>query len=124
MYGLLTHGARELIGLQRGPRKSKRKRLSRRFRQRIFVRDKGCCRYCGNKVAFDDCTMDHVTPLTLRGKARSKENIVTSCNSCNKKKGALQLENLDDLAPEMLALEFVKVYEEIAKRKGQFVLTN
>ena len=84
------------------------------------MRDLGCCVYCDKPVAFKDITMDHVVPLTKRGSNRSKENIVTSCKACNKAKGPLELETLDDLSPEALWVKFQRVTEQIAKRKGHF----
>ncbi len=101
-------------------RKTKRVRLSRRFKQRIFWRDGGKCVYCDKSVAFKDATMDHVTPLTKRGKNRSKENIVTACKGCNKAKGPLELEVLGDLSPEQLWVKFARMTELTAKRQGHF----
>lgn len=120
MYGLLNHNARELIATQQGMRKTKRVRLSRRFKQRIYWRDGGRCVYCDRVVAFKDVTMDHVTPLTKRGSNRSKENIVTSCKLCNKRKGSLELETLDDLSPEALWMKFDKTVRDAQTRKGHF----
>ncbi len=120
MYGFSTHHSRELMAIQRGTRKTKRVRLSRRFRQRIFYRDGGRCVYCDKPVAFKDATMDHVVPLTKRGNSRSKENITLSCKACNKAKGPLELETLDDLSPEALWVKFQRVTEQMAKRKGHF----
>ncbi len=64
--------------------------------------------------------MDHVTPLTNRGSNRSKENIVTSCKSCNKQKGPLELAVLDDLSPEALWVKFDRAMTQLANRKGQY----
>lgn len=101
-------------------RKTKRVRLSRRFRQRIYWRDDGKCAYCGNSVPFKDVTLDHITPLTKRGQNRSKENLTVSCKPCNKAKGPLELQSLDDLSPEALWVKFQRVTEQMAKRKGHF----
>lgn len=122
MYDLLNHGLRELLAIQRGGgRPSKRYKLSRRFRQRIFWRDNGKCVYCDRSVRFADATMDHFIPLVRKGAARSKENIVTSCKSCNAKKGPLQQEVVDhDLTPEALAYKFYEVTENTKKRQGHF----
>jgi 5-methylcytosine-specific restriction endonuclease McrA len=120
MFGFNSHGMRQLADIQRGPKRSKRKRLSKRFRQRIFWRDGGECQYCGVKVPFKDATMDHVTPLVKRGGNRAKENIVLACAGCNKTKGPLVMDDPGDLAPEILAVKFMRVTETTAKRKGRF----
>lgn len=120
MYGFVNTGLRELMALQKGQRRTKRVRLSRRFRQRIYWRDGGCCVYCEKPIAFKDATMDHVQPLTQRGKNRSKENIVTACHRCNDLKGPLVMDKLDDLSPEALWVKFHRMVELTEKRKGSF----
>ena len=54
-------------------------------RRNVFWRDKHQCQYCGNFFKFDELTMDHVMPKS-KGGAKSWENIVTSCKTCNSKK--------------------------------------
>ena len=120
MYGFISTVARELLHLQARPRRSKRLRLSRRFRQRIYYRDGGKCVFCDNNVKFADATMDHVTPLVKLGKSRTKENVVLSCKSCNQKKGPLELEALDDLSPYALQDKFYRITESLKKRKGRY----
>jgi 5-methylcytosine-specific restriction endonuclease McrA len=56
-------------------------------RTHIFVRDQGCCQYCGDKFPTKELTLDHVVPAT-RGGPRSWENLVTSCQECNQRKGS------------------------------------
>src|SRR3990167_5492836 len=99
MYGFLNQGAKDLLKMQGRVRRTKRLRLSRRFRQRIYWRDSGKCVYCDEDVAFADATMDHVTPLVHRGRNRSKENIALSCLRCNQAKAQLTLEDPGDLSP-------------------------
>lgn len=52
-------------------------------RQNIFKRDDHKCVYCGSK---ENLTIDHVTPKSKGGR-NTWENMVTSCGSCNVKKG-------------------------------------
>jgi 5-methylcytosine-specific restriction endonuclease McrA len=50
------------------------------------------CWYCGQKVGFQNLTMDHVIPLA-RGGRSTKDNLVPSCKECNiKKKSSLPVE--------------------------------
>ena len=117
---ILTTAARELIDLQNPIRRSKRIRVSRRFRQRIYWRDNGRCVFCDVPVPFEKATLDHITPLIRSGRTRSKENVAISCLKCNNKKGPLELETLDDLAPQNLWVKFQKVTEAAQNRKGHY----
>ncbi len=56
-------------------------------RMNIFLRDKFCCQYCGNKFAPNELTFDHVVPRAHGGKTEYT-NIVSACVSCNTRKGA------------------------------------
>ncbi len=53
-------------------------------RREIFARDGYACQYCGEVQA--QLTIDHVMPRRLGGKRRW-ENLVSACQSCNRKKG-------------------------------------
>lgn len=46
---------------------------------------KGICYHCEQKIKPKDLTMDHLVPL-VRGGKTGKNNVVTSCKSCNTKK--------------------------------------
>lgn len=118
MYGLLTHGAKELLGLQKQTRGTRRIRISKRFKQRIYWRDNGCCVYCDKSVKFEDATLDHVMPLVRRGRHRSKDNMVLACRPCNKAKGPLVMDDLGDLAPEQLYMKFQRTVEKAQQRTG------
>ena len=120
MDGFQSQGIRELLDIQRRQKRTRRIRLSRRFRQRIFWRDGGCCVYCDRPVRFLEATMDHVTPLTRRGSNRAKENVVLSCHECNNLKGQLVADELGDLAPEALWLKFKRACEDAHMRKGKY----
>jgi 5-methylcytosine-specific restriction endonuclease McrA len=55
-------------------------------RKNVFIRDGGCCMYCGKKVSLSTFTFDHVIPRHAGGKT-CWENIVISCSRCNSQKG-------------------------------------
>jgi 5-methylcytosine-specific restriction endonuclease McrA len=55
-------------------------------RMNVFLRDGFRCQYCGEKKAMDELNYDHVLPR-VRGGKTVWENIVTSCYSCNDRKG-------------------------------------
>jgi 5-methylcytosine-specific restriction endonuclease McrA len=54
-------------------------------RRNIWLRDKGRCLYCGNKVSQSNFTFDHVIPRS-KGGLTHWDNIVVSCHPCNQKK--------------------------------------
>ena len=56
----------------------------------LFARDGYSCQYCGRRKSDlkgrQFLTRDHINPLS-RGGDNSWENVVTSCSSCNNRKG-------------------------------------
>lgn len=120
MFGFQTSGVRELLGNQRGPRRTKRVRVSRRFKQRLFWRDQGLCQLCEKPVTFEEATLDHVHPLTRGGKNRAKENIIIAHPKCNALKGSLVIEDLDDLAPDALWNKFDQTVRRASNTKGHY----
>lgn len=54
-------------------------------RENIYMRDRGCCQYCGIHVAADDWEYEHVIPRALGG-VTSWTNIVVACTACNQRK--------------------------------------
>src|SRR3990167_11375172 len=120
MFGFQSQGIRELLGQQAGSRRTKRVRVSRRFKQRCYWRDGGICQLCEKPVSFAEATLDHVHPLTRGGKNRAKENMIIAHKRCNDLKGPLLLENPGDLAPDMLWVKFDRAYKEGQTRKGHY----
>jgi 5-methylcytosine-specific restriction endonuclease McrA len=55
-------------------------------RHNIFTRDDHTCQYCGGLFARAELNLDHVVPRSQGGKT-NWENVVTSCVSCNSRKG-------------------------------------
>ena len=64
-------------------------------KENLFVRDSGCCVYCGDEVSYRDATIDHVIPQS-RGGVSSFENCVISCSKCNGVKADYHLDDLTD----------------------------
>lgn len=67
------------------------KRIVGFSRKNLFIRDKNTCQYCGTIFINSQLTYDHIIPKS-RFKPNTKhstnwQNIVTSCRSCNAKKG-------------------------------------
>lgn len=68
--------------VRREKAKARELRKSRWWRQKLA---RGICHYCGGRFAPRELTMDHVVPLS-RGGLSSKNNLVSSCKSCNSEK--------------------------------------
>ena len=64
----------------------RKKQIIRFSRANIFLRDHHQCQYCGRKAGKSNLTLDHVIPV-VQGGRKCWENIVTSCKTCNQKKG-------------------------------------
>lgn len=60
----------------------------------VFLRDKFTCQYCLNIYKAEELTFDHVVPKSRGGKT-TWENVVTSCRTCNTRKGSKSLSNLN-----------------------------
>ncbi len=58
-------------------------RLSRRH---VYMRDEHTCQYCGGRPGVKELNLDHVVPRS-RGGRSTWENLVTSCRTCNLRKG-------------------------------------
>jgi 5-methylcytosine-specific restriction endonuclease McrA len=76
----------------------------------VIERDKGMCRYCGKpgRVSYFfpsiwvwmEHEFDHVLPEYLGGKS-TVDNIVTACQSCNRRKGH---KTLDEWGEKLLPI--------------------
>jgi 5-methylcytosine-specific restriction endonuclease McrA len=63
------------------------KRQIKFSRQNVYIRDRYRCQYCGDdKCPVEFLSYDHVIPRSKGGKT-DWTNIVTSCKSCNCRKG-------------------------------------
>jgi 5-methylcytosine-specific restriction endonuclease McrA len=61
-------------------------RMVKYSRSHILLRDRYKCQLCGKTPPVGELTLDHVIPRSKGGKT-TWENIVTSCKSCNERKG-------------------------------------
>lgn len=60
-----------------------RVRFNRRW---VFLRDNYTCQYCAKELIPNQCTIDHVVPVSKGGKT-VWHNVVTACHECNNIKG-------------------------------------
>lgn len=85
-------------------------------RRVVFMRDAYECGYCGAK---DRLTIDHVLPKSRGGKT-SFENTVTSCWTCNNKKGdKTPVEAKMKMSKKLYSPTIMEYITKYAKFKGQ-----
>ncbi len=89
-------GVPAVLRLRKRQRKTGQVQFKRRY---VFARDRWKCQYCGEKFPAQKLTYDHMIPRA-RGGRTTWENIVTSCEPCNHKKG--------DRTPKEAGLKLLK----------------
>lgn len=67
-----------------------RRSLTKKVRFEVFKRDSFTCQYCGSKAPDVILEVDHIKPVK-EGGDNDIMNLVTSCFSCNRGKGARKL---------------------------------
>lgn len=70
---------------------TKRKKLSKEDREKLYNEYDGYCAYCGEKIDIGDMQVDHIIPLK-KGGEDELWNMICSCRSCNHYKSTLTLE--------------------------------
>lgn len=90
-------------------------------RKNLFIRDNYTCQYCSHKLYMNELTYDHVIPRAQWAKNTTPTcwtNIVTSCKSCNLKKGnrtpsqAKMILKKEPFAPKR-SLKYLPVYSQL-----------
>lgn len=71
-----------------------RKKQPKLNKHNLYIRDGGCCQYCGKHFKRQKLTMDHVYPKSKGGKL-NWQNVVLSCKGCNGRKGNKLLQQVD-----------------------------
>lgn len=82
-------------------------------RKNIFLRDRNTCMYCGVVFHPSKLTLDHIIPQS-RGGANSWQNLVSSCQFCNRKKA--------DRTPEEAGMILIKKPRPASIHTSRFVL--
>lgn len=91
----------------------KRIGLSQKVRFEVFKRDAFTCQYCGSHPPSAILECDHIQPVADGG-GNEQDNLVTSCFSCNRGKGATRLTSV----PQTLADKAEMVKESEAQLRG------
>mmetsp|Transcript_35949 Transcript_35949/g.59097 ORF Transcript_35949/g.59097 Transcript_35949/m.59097 type:complete len:296 (+) Transcript_35949:102-989(+) len=92
-------------------------------RKNLYIRDDYQCQYCRNHFLPIELSYDHVIPRSHGGKTEW-ENIVTSCRSCNLKKGSLPLRKLKSVGMELKKMPHRPTFFEIQDKAKQYPTKN
>lgn len=92
---------------------TKRTALSKKTRFEVFKRDGFKCQYCGAHPPAVLLEVDHIVAVASGGK-NDMDNLVTSCEACNRGKGARDL----TVAPESLGTKAAAIREREEQLKG------
>lgn len=93
---------------------TKRKPLSKRIRFEVFKRDSFTCQYCGAQPPGVVLECDHIKPVA-NGGGNSMENLITSCEECNRGKSDKLLG--DRAVRPDATLMYLQTQQEIAELK-------
>ena len=78
-------------------------------RELIYDNAKGRCVLCGRKIIYDKMTLDHITPLAMKG-ADAVKNLQCTCEICNKFKGSILPDDFMDRITEIFIFQLEKKY--------------
>ena len=100
-----------------------RKQISTRTRFEIFKRDGFECQYCGRTPPAVILEVDHICPV-CEGGTNDPDNLVTSCQDCNRGKAGVPLssvpQSLSDKAAEVAEREKqLAGYREIMDKRRE-----
>ena len=87
--------------------KIKRKTYSQDTRKLIYNKAGGRCELCGRKLLFEDMTLDHVIPLSVRG-LDEVENLACVCLADNRFKNNILLEDFMERITEIFMYQMEK----------------
>lgn len=91
----------------------KRKTLPKRLRFEILKRDGFTCAYCGARPPNIVLHVDHIEPVA-EGGSDDPDNLVTSCEHCNRGKGAIPLQATADAHLRVRRMERERAMAEVA----------
>lgn len=87
--------------------KKKRKTYSQEVREYIYRKANGCCELCGQKLKYEEMTLDHITPLSMGG-ADKLENLQASCLDCNRFKSNILPDDFMDRIVKIFVYQMKK----------------
>ena len=104
-------------------KKIQRKQYSRDVRKLIYSHADGRCALCGNPIAFEEMTLDHIVPLAMGG-ADEVENLQCSCKACNQFKGSILPTDFFDRIQEIFLYQIKNEHPVVWKICNRFISKN
>ena len=89
-------------------------------KRNVFLRDEYRCQYCNDRFHTRDLSLDHVHPR-CRGGRLVWDNAVTSCRTCNGRKGSLDLAELSQVGMKLQREPRVPTQYELAAVAGRML---
>lgn len=83
---------------------AERKNISKKLRFEVFKRDKFTCQYCGRMAPDVVLEVDHINPVK-EGGTNDILNLITSCQECNRGKGARKLDDAAEIKAQQKQLK-------------------
>ena len=94
---------------------SNRRPIPKGIRFDIFRRDLFTCQYCGAQPPEATLEIDHILPVT-EGGDNDEANLITSCEACNRGKGAKILSQpIVPFDPDIMRLETAQKLAELRR---------
>lgn len=100
---------------------AKRKTIPKKIRFEVLKRDCFRCQYCGRSADDPDVKLeiDHIVPVA-KGGDNSIMNLITSCQDCNRGKGARELSDETALAKQKKTLDEIQERKEMIEMMAQW----
>lgn len=96
--------------------KIKRKNYSDEERKIIYNKSSGRCELCGQRLLFEEMTLDHIMPLSMGGED-SMENLQTACYACNQFKSNILPDDFMDRIIKIFLYQTENKYSKDMKLK-------
>lgn len=89
----------------------------RRYKDIIMAKTEHRCAYCGKKLHYKDCTIDHVHPRS-QGGSDDLDNLVACCFFCNQAKGNKSLKEFQEYLYNLKVIIENSIDFNVAKQFG------
>lgn len=90
-------------------------------RMEAVQRQNGKCLYCGDKISFGNCEMDHIVPRKGIGSTNTRTNLAAVCSKCNRLKSNIPFASWCEMDA---AKERGVDLKEAIDRVNNFIFTN
>lgn len=93
-----------------------RVKFPKEIRKMLYNNADGRCVLCGRKIAYEDMSLDHITPLSMGGED-DINNLQSTCESCNQFKGSIFPDDFMERITKIFLYQMGKKYNRTLKWK-------